>query len=169
MGGGSSTTSPSTSKPKAPEHLNSTGLRIEYAEGKGRGVYGERPPTTMQIRLPDTIQYLAACHEIPAQTLIEVSPVLLFSAQEYAEHGKHTVLDHYTFVWRDGRMALALGLGASPIRISRHVRAHLRRRTPLPPRARPRVLADGQARCSTTRSAQTCRTRSTRRRSRSAT
>ena len=111
MGGGSSTTSPSTSKPKAPEHLNSTGLRIEYAEGKGRGVYGEHPPQPMQTRFPDTIQYLAACREIPAQTLIEVSPVLLFSAQEYAEHGKHTVLDHYTFVWRDGRMALALGLG----------------------------------------------------------
>ncbi|KAH9890049.1 hypothetical protein C8Q73DRAFT_149153 [Cubamyces lactineus] len=77
---------------KAPEHLNSSGLRIEYIEGKGRGVY--------------------ACREIPAQTLIEVSPVLLFSAVEYEEHGKHTVLDHYTFKWRDGRMALALGLGS---------------------------------------------------------
>ncbi|TFK81833.1 hypothetical protein K466DRAFT_666881 [Polyporus arcularius HHB13444] len=85
-------TEPSTSTPKAPEHLNSTGLRIEYAEGKGRGVYATR--------------------EIPAQTLIEVSPVLLFTAKEYEEHGKHTVLDHYTFVWRDGRMALALGLGS---------------------------------------------------------
>ncbi|EIW59058.1 uncharacterized protein TRAVEDRAFT_121121 [Trametes versicolor FP-101664 SS1] len=53
-----------------------------------------------------------ACREIPAQTLIEVSPVLLFSAREYEEHGRHTVLDHYTFKWRDGRMALALGLGA---------------------------------------------------------
>lgn len=52
-----------------------------------------------------------ACREIPAQTLIEISPVLLFTSAEYEEHGKHTVLDHYTFVWRDGRMALALGLG----------------------------------------------------------
>ena len=26
---------------KAPAHLNSTGLRIEYDEGKGRGVYGK--------------------------------------------------------------------------------------------------------------------------------
>ena len=26
---------------KAPEHLNSVGLRIEYGEGKGRGVYGK--------------------------------------------------------------------------------------------------------------------------------
>ncbi len=41
-----------------------------------------------------------------------MSPVLLFSAREYVEHGKYTVLDHYTFKWRDGRMALALGLGA---------------------------------------------------------
>ncbi|KAI0700012.1 hypothetical protein C8T65DRAFT_580637 [Cerioporus squamosus] len=86
-------TGSSTSTPKAPEHLNSTGLRVEYAEGKGRGVYASR--------------------EIPAQTLVEVSPVLLFTAQEYADHGKHTVLDHYTFVWRDGRMALALGLAGS--------------------------------------------------------
>ncbi|RPD77446.1 hypothetical protein L226DRAFT_544086 [Lentinus tigrinus ALCF2SS1-7] len=83
---------PSTAIPRAPEHLNNAGLRIEYAEGKGRGVY--------------------ACREIPAQTLIEVSPVLLFTATEYEAHGKHTALDHYTFVWRDGRMALALGLGS---------------------------------------------------------
>ncbi|KAI0693438.1 hypothetical protein C8T65DRAFT_833701 [Cerioporus squamosus] len=89
---GTSATGSSTSTPKAPKHLNSTGLRIQYADGKGRGVYASR--------------------EIPAQTLVEVSPVLLFTAQEYADHGKHTVLDHYTFVWRDGRMALALGLGS---------------------------------------------------------
>ncbi|KAI0357389.1 hypothetical protein OH77DRAFT_1422243 [Trametes cingulata] len=82
---------PSTPR-KAPEHLNSSGLRIEYAQGKGRGVYASR--------------------EIPPQTLIEVSPVLLFSAEEYEAHGRHTVLDHYTFKWRDGRMALALGLGS---------------------------------------------------------
>ena len=45
--------------------------------------------------------------------MIEISPVLLFSKQEYDDHGKHTLLDHYTFNWRDGRMALALGLGTS--------------------------------------------------------
>ncbi|KAI0769853.1 hypothetical protein C8Q74DRAFT_853218 [Fomes fomentarius] len=78
--------------PTAPQILNSSGLRIEYALGKGRGVY--------------------SCREIPAQTVIEISPVLLFNAKEYEEHGRHTVLDHYTFVWRDGRMALALGLGS---------------------------------------------------------
>ncbi|KAI0771165.1 hypothetical protein BD413DRAFT_551498 [Trametes elegans] len=84
---------PSSPRTRAgPPHLNSSGLRIEYAEGKGRGIYASR--------------------EIPAQTLIEVSPVLLFSANEYEAHGRHTVLDHYTFIWRDGRMALALGLGS---------------------------------------------------------
>ena len=54
---------------------------------------------------------IPACREIPAQTLVDISPVLLFNATEYEAHGRHTVLDHYTFVWRDGRMALALGLG----------------------------------------------------------
>jgi tRNA-specific adenosine deaminase 3 len=49
---------------------------------------------------------------MPAYTLLEISPALLFSAEEYEAHGRHTVLDHYTFKWRDGRMALALGLGA---------------------------------------------------------
>ncbi|KAI0042159.1 hypothetical protein FA95DRAFT_1500442 [Auriscalpium vulgare] len=76
----------------APEHLNNTGCRIQHLDGKGRGVFASRA--------------------IPAQSLIEISPVLLFSASEYEAHGKHTVLDHYTFKWRDGRMALALGLGS---------------------------------------------------------
>lgn len=49
--------------------------------------------------------------ELPPQTVIERCPVILFEAEEYREHGKHTVLDHYTFKWPDGRMALALGWG----------------------------------------------------------
>ncbi|KAI0632465.1 hypothetical protein C8Q77DRAFT_1074420 [Trametes polyzona] len=68
---------------RPPSHLNSVGLRIEYAGRKGRGVYATR--------------------EIPSQTLIDVSPVLLFGADEYEAHGRYTVLDHYTFKWRDGR------------------------------------------------------------------
>ncbi|KAH8104815.1 hypothetical protein BXZ70DRAFT_998726 [Cristinia sonorae] len=75
-----------------PDHLNSTGCRIAYSEGKGRGVYASR--------------------DISAGTLIEISPVLLFTQNEYKEHGQFTVLDHYTFKWPDGRMALALGLGS---------------------------------------------------------
>ena len=53
----------------------------------------------------------AASRNIPAGTVIEISPVLLFSQDEYKQHGRYTALDHYTFVWPDGRMALAFGLG----------------------------------------------------------
>ncbi|KAG1748668.1 hypothetical protein EDB19DRAFT_1905016 [Suillus lakei] len=70
---------------------NREGCSIKTAEGKGRGVYASRV--------------------IPPQTVIEVSPVLLFTRTEYEDHGRHTILDHYTFKWRDGRIALALGLG----------------------------------------------------------
>jgi tRNA-specific adenosine deaminase 3 len=38
--------------------------------------------------------------------------VLLFTKEEYEAHGQYTVLDQYTYKWRDGRMALALGLGS---------------------------------------------------------
>ncbi|KAH9949884.1 hypothetical protein B0H21DRAFT_72779 [Amylocystis lapponica] len=76
----------------APEHLNSTGCRIRHSEGKGRGVFASR--------------------DMDAHVVIEISPVLLFTSAEYEAHGKHTILDHYTFVWRDGRFALALGLGS---------------------------------------------------------
>ncbi|KAL4250750.1 hypothetical protein ABKN59_006080 [Abortiporus biennis] len=81
-----------STKIHAPDHLNRTGCRIGITEGKGRGVY--------------------AVQQIPVRTVIEISPVLLFAKDEYAQHGKHTVLDHYTFNWPDGRMALALGLGS---------------------------------------------------------
>ena len=53
----------------------------------------------------------------PRGVLVEISPVLLFGRDEYMAHGRHTALESYTFVWRDGRRgekawALALGLGA---------------------------------------------------------
>ncbi|XP_006462692.1 hypothetical protein AGABI2DRAFT_49784, partial [Agaricus bisporus var. bisporus H97] len=73
-------------------HLNPTGCVIKPSNSKGRGVYASKP--------------------IPRNTTIEISPVLLFTKSEYEEHGKYTLLDHYTFVWPDGRMALALGLGS---------------------------------------------------------
>jgi hypothetical protein len=56
-----------------------------------------------------------ASREIAAHTDLEISPVLLFTSTEYEEHGRYTLLDHYTFKWRDGRMALALGLGKAAI------------------------------------------------------
>ncbi|KAJ4482221.1 cytidine deaminase-like protein [Lentinula aciculospora] len=76
----------------APEHLNSTGCRIKYSEGKGRGVFASR--------------------KIQRNTVVEISPVLFCGVEEYENFGKSTVLDHYTFKWKDGRTALALGLGS---------------------------------------------------------
>ncbi|KAN0087432.1 hypothetical protein V8E55_006053 [Tylopilus felleus] len=81
-----------TNLPFTATTLNPTQCHIKSVKGKGRGVFATKP--------------------IPPQTVIEISPVLLFSKQEYDDHGKHTLLDHYTFNWRDGRMALALGLGS---------------------------------------------------------
>ncbi|KAJ8080714.1 tRNA-specific adenosine deaminase subunit tad3 [Marasmius tenuissimus] len=85
-----------SSSSKPPQHLNSTGCHIQVTPGKGRGVFASRP--------------------ITSNTLIEISPVLLFTKDEYERYGKHTVLDHYTFIWKDGtasgKMALALGLGS---------------------------------------------------------
>ncbi|KAI6044702.1 cytidine deaminase-like protein [Pisolithus marmoratus] len=72
--------------------LNREQCYVKEIQNKGRGVFASRA--------------------IPAQTIIETSPVLLFAKDEYETHGKHTLLDHYTFSWRDGRMALALGLGS---------------------------------------------------------
>ncbi|KAI9568605.1 hypothetical protein HD554DRAFT_2022042 [Boletus coccyginus] len=72
--------------------LNPTQCHLKTTKGKGRGVF--------------------ATQAIPPRTVIEISPVLLFSKREYDDHGKHTLFAHYTFNWRDGRMALALGLGS---------------------------------------------------------
>ncbi|KAF8550825.1 hypothetical protein OG21DRAFT_1513562 [Imleria badia] len=72
--------------------LNPTHCHLRTTTAKGRGVF--------------------ASHAIPPRTVIEISPVLLFSKQEYDDHGRHTLLDHYAFNWREGRMALPLGLGS---------------------------------------------------------
>ncbi|KAG9033799.1 hypothetical protein FRB95_014220 [Tulasnella sp. JGI-2019a] len=73
-------------------HVNPLGLIIRVTQEKGRGVY--------------------ATHPISAGTVIDIAPVLLFGPEEYESHAKHTVIDDYAFVWGDGRMALALGLGS---------------------------------------------------------
>jgi SET domain-containing protein len=70
-------------------------LEMRDSPGRGRGVF-------------------ARCF-IASRTVLTQSPVLVFSAQEYAAHGVHTALAHYAFVWRDAQppsMALALGLGS---------------------------------------------------------
>lgn len=85
--------------PPITPHLNPHGLVIKYNPETGRGVY--------------------ATSAIPRGTVIEISPVLLFTRDEYLSHGKHTLLDSYTFTWKDKRRggekmwALALGLGIS--------------------------------------------------------
>lgn len=82
-------------QPSTP-HLNGLGLCICDTPTAGRGVFASRL--------------------IARDVVIEISPVLVFSADEYQAHGQHTLLDSYTFVWekRSGgsTMALALGLGS---------------------------------------------------------
>lgn len=100
---------------EAPEHLNNTGCVIRNTSGKGRGVFGiefshDLAENPLLKRTPD-VPHVPANRTIPAQTVIEISPVLLFGKDEYALHGKYTTLDHYTFVWKNGQYALALGLG----------------------------------------------------------
>ncbi|CAG8634290.1 14684_t:CDS:2 [Acaulospora colombiana] len=79
-------------------HLNVHDLKIYSTQERGRGVY--------------------ASHYIPRGTTIEISPVLFFSEKEYRDYGRYTTLDHYTFIWGDGRMALPLGLGVYPFKPS---------------------------------------------------
>ncbi|KAG9069986.1 hypothetical protein KI688_009316 [Linnemannia hyalina] len=71
--------------------FNQSNLQIQDCGAKGRGIF-----TTVSI---------------PARTVIDISPILLFPSEEYSTHGQHTQLDHYTYRWKGG-MALALGLGS---------------------------------------------------------
>ncbi|KAG0268442.1 hypothetical protein BGZ95_002461 [Linnemannia exigua] len=71
--------------------FNQSTLQIQDCGAKGRGVV-----TTVAI---------------PARTIIDISPILLFPSEEYSTHGRYTQLDHYTYRWKGG-MALALGLGS---------------------------------------------------------
>jgi tRNA-specific adenosine deaminase 3 len=83
------------SYPPTTPHLNIKNLCIlDKQDGKGRGVY--------------------ATQKMTRGTLLEVSPVLVLSKEEYARSGGvgETVLKDYVFTWeRQGDMALALGLG----------------------------------------------------------
>lgn len=82
--------------PEETPHLNYHGLKvIDKKDGKGRGVYATKPMSRGE--------------------LIEISPVLLLSKEEYAKPGGagETALKNYVFSWnRQGCMAIALGLGA---------------------------------------------------------
>jgi tRNA-specific adenosine deaminase 3 len=91
-------------------HTANAGLKIQQIEGKGRGVIGA---PNWDSYIQTVLKSTAATQPIPAQTLVEVSPVLLFKPEEYREHGKYTIPDEFTFTWPsgDGTMALALGIG----------------------------------------------------------
>jgi len=67
-------------------------LAVRDSPGRGRGVFAAAP--------------------IARGALVEAAPVLVFAAAEYEAHGRHTLLDHYTFRWERGAFALALGLGS---------------------------------------------------------
>ncbi|KIW26935.1 uncharacterized protein PV07_06723 [Cladophialophora immunda] len=77
--------------------LRTTGLVLVMNTAKGRGVF--------------------ATQDIPRGTVVEVSPVLIFTEEEVEKHTQHTCLQHYTYYWpsESGRtmtQALALGLGS---------------------------------------------------------
>ena len=56
--------------------------------------------------------YTTGSQVIPAGSLVEESPVLVFSKEEWEDRARHTLLQHYTFVWgKQGSMAIALGMG----------------------------------------------------------
>ncbi|KAF1800618.1 histone lysine methyltransferase Set7 [Mucor lusitanicus] len=66
-------------------------LELKSHPVRGRGVFTKEP--------------------LDRNVLVEISPILLFNAEEYDTYGKHTVLDQYTYCWQGG-FALALGLGS---------------------------------------------------------
>lgn len=76
------------------ELTRSSRLKVLSTPDKGRGVF--------------------ARESIPADTLIEVSPVLIVSNEEYIQHTLNkTIFESYLFTWsRAGEYALALGLGS---------------------------------------------------------
>lgn len=87
--------SESTPKSSAVQHpMNPLGLHLLSDPHRGRGVF--------------------APNLILAGTVIEESPVLVMSKQEWDE-GKmdDTILGSYGFCWRNGGMAIGLGLGKS--------------------------------------------------------
>eukprot|EP01119_Soliformovum_irregulare_P003387 TRINITY_DN1386_c0_g1_i1.p2 TRINITY_DN1386_c0_g1~~TRINITY_DN1386_c0_g1_i1.p2 ORF type:complete len:156 (-),score=17.92 TRINITY_DN1386_c0_g1_i1:1002-1439(-) len=67
-------------------------IAMKDSTGKGRGMFAIQP--------------------IKRGEVVEISPILHFSAKEWEEHARFTLLEHYTFTWVDGGQALALGVGS---------------------------------------------------------
>lgn len=74
--------------------MNPLGLYLSSKPGRGRGVFTGT--------------------SIPAGTLLEESPVLVLTRDQW-EEGKldQTILGEYGFCWVNGGMAIALGMGES--------------------------------------------------------
>jgi len=77
--------------PTCPGSINLF-FRIMDVEGKGRGLF--------------------ATGNISHGDLIHEAPCLLVPRQNYKEHAKHTVLEHYLFNCKNGDRLLALGYGS---------------------------------------------------------
>jgi SET domain-containing protein len=55
---------------------------------------------------------LFATDDIPPSTLLHIAPCILLTKEEYEEHMKYTVLEHYLFNSQGGNKLLALGDGS---------------------------------------------------------
>jgi SET domain-containing protein len=84
--------SPSPPTPSPPTPPPPRLLAVRDSPGRGRGVFAAAP--------------------IARGAVVEAAPVLVFARAEYEAHGRHTLLDSYTFRWERGAFALALGLGS---------------------------------------------------------
>lgn len=79
-------------RPDPPHPLNPLGLHLLTHPTRGRGVFTP--------------------HALPAGTLIEESPVLLLTKQQWDEGNMDgTVLGEYGFCWSNGGMGIGLGIG----------------------------------------------------------
>ncbi|UZJ57236.1 hypothetical protein CBS101457_006556 [Exobasidium rhododendri] len=94
--------------------LSSSSARSSFASTSSQPVL---PPDSLHVRQTASAgRGVFASVPLTAGTLLDVSHILLFPAKEYHDHGRHTQLDEYTYVWSKGiegnTMALALGIGS---------------------------------------------------------
>lgn len=131
VGASASTASPLASSSSLKLPAEGKGVSHECRNGSGGAevaapAQGDEAPIASYPVLDRNVLYVSntpsagrgvfAAVPLIAGTLVEVSHVLLFEAGEYQQHGQHTQLDSYTYVWtksaQGNTMALALGLGS---------------------------------------------------------
>lgn len=98
------------------------GNKDEDVDNKASITALTRSPSIQVCSTNDRGRGVFAVHDIPAGTLIEVSPVLIVPSKEYDSHNlQSTIFESYLFTWSrandggrggGGDMALALGLGS---------------------------------------------------------